>query len=139
MTKYIYQTIWYCRSCAQTQGSLWKHNTFLKLFLASDALNFVAMDLLGLFLQSFSVNTPILVITERQYKLESTIFLPSTTSLKVANAFQSYWMCPYGIPDYFLLDHGPQFVAAFFNLVCAALGTTHMMTTSYHTQTSGQA
>lgn len=55
------------------------------------------------------------------------------------NAFLYYWVfLPFGITDCLLTDNGPQLVAECFNIVCAALGTTHMKTTSYHPQTNGQ-
>lgn len=94
----------------------------------------MALDLFGPSPRSFSGNTSILVITDRYYKLARTIAQPSTTVPMAAKVFLSYWVLPYGIPDYLLANNGPQLVAKFSDIVWAELETTHMTTKRFNPQ-----
>lgn len=49
------------------------------------------------------------------------------------------WILPYGIQDSILTDNEAQFVAKFFKTVCHVMGMKQRTTTSYDTQTNGQA
>lgn len=49
-----------------------------------------------------------------------------------------HWVIQYGIQTYLLTDNGLEFVSMFFIAVTARLIVEHLMTTAYHTQTTGQ-
>ena len=127
-----------CRACAQVRGTANTYQKYLKIFPAAGPLEFVAMDLLGPLPKTKSGHTYVLVITDRFTKLTRAVPLGSTKAPAVAQAFLENWVYVYGAPNFLLTDNGPQFVAKFFEAVCALLGVRHFMTTAYHPQTNGQ-
>ena len=52
--------------------------------------------------------------------------------------FLNHWVFPYGIPNTLLTDNGPQFIAEFFEFICAVIGIKRLAITAYHAQTNGQ-
>ena len=111
----------------------------MRLFLATEPLEYVAMDILGPLPRTKHGMRFILVITDRFTKLTKTVALRTITSLAVARAFCRAWVFNYGIPKILLTDNGTQFTASFFRNVCRILGIHKVFTAEYHPQTNGQA
>ena len=81
------------------------------------------MDLVGPLPKTRSGKRFVLVMTDRYSKLARAVALSKTTAPHVAAAFLNDWVFPYGIPNTVLTDNGPQFIAEFFEFVCATIGT----------------
>ena len=138
MYKEVEETVRHCTVCSKNRVTERKRTSFLKLFPASEPLDFVAMDILGPLPKTEHGNRFLLVISDRFSKLTRTVPLRTITALGVAKAFCDAWVFSYGPPRYLLTDNGTQFNAKFFLAVCRELGIAKIFTTAYHPQTNGQ-
>ena len=127
-----------CLSCAAARGTRYKVQKHMKLFPATDPLEFLAMDLLGPLPRTHQGNEYVLVITDLFTKLCRSVPLRNTKAVTVGTLFLYLWVYAYGAPSYVLTDNGPQFAAKFFEAVCTMIGNKHVFTTAYHPQTNGQ-
>ncbi len=127
-----------CTSCARSRGTPFKHQHPLKLFPATQPLDEIAMDLIGPLPKTSNGKRHILVITDRYSKLSRAIPMAKTTAPHVAAVFMNNWVFPYGVPKSILTDNGPQFIAEFFEFVCAVIDIKRIAITAYHAQTNGQ-
>ncbi len=126
-----------CVSCAKTRGTVRKHQSTLKLFPSHYPLQDVAMDLVGPFKKTRSGKKFILVITDRYSNLTRSVSMAKTKAPDIAAAFLNNWVFPYGVPNTVLTDNGPQFIAEFFEFVCASIGVKRIGITAYHAQSNG--
>jgi Integrase core domain len=124
--------------CAKNRIKERARTLFLKLFPASEPLEYVSMDILGPLTKTQHGNRFLLVITDRFSKLTRTVPLRTISALAVAKAFCEAWIFAYGPPRYLLTGNGAQFSAKFFLAVCRELGIAKVFTTAYHPQTNGQ-
>lgn len=127
-----------CHTCAKERTRLRSHQSPMKLFPATEPLEFVAIDILGPLPRSTKGHQYILVITDRFTKLTRVTPLHSITAIAVAKAFIDDWVFSYGAPARLLSDNGSQFTAKLFQSACAQLGIKNVFTTAYHPQTNGQ-
>lgn len=127
-----------CTSCAKMQGTLTKHQSYLKLCPATFPLQDVAMDLVGPLPKTKDGKRYVLVITDRYTKLARAVAMSKTTAPHVSSTFLSHWVFPYGVPTSVLTDNGPQFIAEFFEFLCATIGVKRVAITAYHAQSNGQ-
>ena len=127
-----------CHECAMERVKLRAHKSPMKLFPATEPLEFVAIDLLGPLLRSSTGHRFILVITDRFSKLVRAVPLKNIRGLTVARAFLENWILQYGAPLRLLSDNGTQFTAKLFQYMCERLGVSNLFTTTYHPQTNGQ-
>ena len=127
-----------CPVCSRNRIHERKRTSFLKLFPATEPLEYVAMDILGPLPKTEHGHRFLLVICDRFSKLTRTVPLRSISALVVAKAFCEHWVFVYGPPRYLLTDNGTQFTAKFFLAVCRDLGIAKVFTTAYHPQTNGQ-
>lgn len=130
--------VWNCRSCAQVDGTLTKSQTKLQLFPATAPFEELAIDLVGPLPKTRNGKKHILVITDRYSKLSRATAMAQVTAPYIASVMLNTWIFPYGIPDSILTDNGPQFIADFFEHLCAILGVKRVPITAYHAQTNGQ-
>jgi transposase InsO family protein len=138
MSHDVTDTVRSCTTCAKNRIKERKRTSFLKLFPASEPLEYLSMDILGPLPKTPHGNRFLLVITDRFSKLTRTIPLRTITAHSVAEAFCTHWVFAYGPPRYLLTDNGAQFTAKFFLAVCVELGIDKVFTTAYHPQTNGQ-
>lgn len=138
MASDVANTVRNCTVCAKNRISERKRTSFLKLFPASEPLEYVAVDILGPLPKTEHGNRFLLVMTDRFSKLTRTVPLRSISAFTVAKAFCDQWVFVYGAPRYVLTDNGTQFTAKFFLAVCRELGIGKVFTTAYHPQTNGQ-
>jgi RNase H-like domain found in reverse transcriptase/Reverse transcriptase (RNA-dependent DNA polymerase)/Integrase zinc binding domain/Integrase core domain/Chromo (CHRromatin Organisation MOdifier) domain/Retroviral aspartyl protease len=138
MSTDISETVRRCVTCAKNRISERKRTSFLKLFPASEPLEYVSLDILGPLPKTEHGNRFLLVITDRFSKLTRTVPLRTITAFVVAKAFCEHWVFAYGPPRHALTDNGTQFTAKFFLAVCRELGIAKVFTTAYHPQTNGQ-
>lgn len=138
MANNVYTTIAQCESCVRS-GRRYRHKRNLQLFSASGPLDLGALDLPRPLSKTRQGNQYICLITDRYSKLMRAISTFKTSETHMADIFVDYWVVPFGIPTYLLMDNGPQFVGKFLTLVCGHLGVEHLTKTAYHPQTNDQA
>ena len=139
MTVDIHFTVDSCDACARNRIKDQRNVYPMKLFPATNPLEYVAMDILGPLPRTKHGKRFILVVTDRFTKLTKTESLRTITSLSVAKAFCRIWVYNYGTPKVLLTDNGTQFTSRFFLNVCRILGVKKVFTTAYHPQANGQA
>jgi Integrase zinc binding domain len=138
MSADVTETFIQCAVCSKNRIHERKRTSFLKLFPASEPLEYVSFDILGPLPKTEHGNRFLLVITDRFSKLTRTVPLRTISAFVVAKAFCEHWVFVYGPPIYALTDNGAQFSAKFFLAVCRELGVSKVFTTAYHPQTNGQ-
>jgi transposase InsO family protein len=138
MIQDVSETVRQCVTCAKNRVKEQTRTSFLKLFPASEPLEYVSMDILGPFQKTEHGNRFRLVISDRFSKLTRTVPLRTITALVVAKAFCEHWVFAKGAPRLVLTDNGAQFTAKFFLAVCRELGIKKVFTTAYHPQTNAQ-
>jgi hypothetical protein len=92
MYKDVENNVRQCTSCAKNRVQERKRVSLLKLFPATETLEFVAIDILGPLPESVHGNRYLLLITHRSSKLTRTIPMRMTTALAVAKAFCAHWV-----------------------------------------------
>jgi IS30 family transposase len=138
MSADVAETVRQCAVCAKNRIHERKRTSFLKLFPASEPLEYVSLDILGPLPKTEHGNRFLLVITDRFSKLTRTVPLRTISAFVVAQAFCEHWVFVYGPPRYSLTDNGAQFSAKFLLSVCRELGVSKVFTTAYHPQRNGQ-
>ena len=126
------------RHCKKRNRLLNQSNE-LRLFPATTPLKCVAIDIHGTLPKSKDGYRFILVITDRFTKLTHALPLKGIKTDAVASMFVDEWVFNYGAPKELLSDNGSQFVSLLFQQVCQLLTIENAFTTTYHTQTNGQA
>lgn len=76
-------------------------------------------------------------MTNRYLKITRAIPTSETTATHDARMFLGHWIVSYRIPEHLVTENGPQFMSAFFAILCGFLGLKHLTTAAYHTQTNG--
>lgn len=109
-----------CHACALHLIKLRAHQSNLTLLPARSPLEYVAIDILGPFIQSSTRKVP----------------LKSITALAVAKTFVSHWVMAYGASVHLLSDNGSQFTSKLFLAICTELVIKNIFTTTYNTQTN---
>lgn len=83
--------------------------------------------------------TVLLVITDRLSK--GILLIPISPKLfdaeGLAKVFLQYFVPHHWIPHAIVSDRGPQFVNAFWNIICKHLGINQRLSTAYHPETDG--
>ena len=138
MSMDVYACVRACPPCARERMCLRKHSSFLKLFLPTRPLEFVAIDILGPLARTTQGNRFLLVISNRFLKLTKMVPPKRITAYTIARAFRDQWIFVCIAPVYFLSENGRQFTAKFFQEVYTKLGIQNLFTTTYHPQTNGQ-
>lgn len=110
----------------------------MRLFLASELIEFVAMDTVALFWKLYN-ETSIFITTDYYSKLARAIQTLKTTVSNVTNVFMSRWLISYGIPAYLQIGSRTRHVSDFFTAMCALLGMKDLTITPCHPQTNGLA
>lgn len=111
----------------------------IQLFLASELLEFLAMDIVEPFLKTVQGNQNILVIMDPYFKLARAVLKSKMTIMHVTNLYRDQWIIPHGIPSYLLTDDETLLVSRLFAAVWALLGARHLTTFVDHKQTNGHA
>lgn len=78
-----------------------------------------------------------LVITDRLTKGLILIGMGEITSEAVANVFLTHFYMHHGLPLTITSDRGPQFVSAFWRMICDKLSIKRRLSTAFHPQTDG--
>lgn len=81
--------------------------------------------------------TNCLAITDRLTKGIILIGMDEITSEAVANVFLTHFYMHHGLPLAITSDRGPQFVSAFWKIVCNRLSIERRLSTAFHPQTDG--
>lgn len=132
-----YATVDDCTSCARNRH-IAKTQRKLRLFSATEPLEFVAIDILGPLPKTANGNQYIIVMTDRFSKLTKALPTAKTTATTVATTSLEHWVANFGILSKVVTDNGPQFTSKFFAALCTQLGIKAMTTTEYHPQANGQ-
>jgi Integrase zinc binding domain len=109
-----------CTVCAKNSISERNRTNFLKLFPASEPLQYFAVDILGPIPKTEHGNRFLLLMTDRFSKM-TRITVP-LRSISIFSAFCDHWVFACVAPRYLLTDKGTQFTAKFFLAVCQELG-----------------
>lgn len=99
----VYTPVRVCLKCVRSKPSE-EGRRSLQLFLASDRLNFLAMDILELLPKKSNDNQFLLVMTDRYSKSWVAIPTCKTTAVHIV----STWTILYGISAYVLTESGTQ-------------------------------
>lgn len=81
----------------------------------------------------------LLVITDRFTKLILTVPLRNKTTAQVAKQFMKHWVFYYSPSIVLIADNVGQFKSELFQDVCEILNVHNSITTTYRSQTNGQA
>ena len=127
-----------CQSCLSTMSTQYRPCCQLRLFLTTEPLAFVTLDILGPSPKSESDHYHVLVITDRCTTLTRTITLKSTISQAVTDFFLTYCTYAYGFPDLMMSNNGSQLITRYFQHEMAILNIKHAPTSRYHPKTNGQ-
>ena len=111
----------------------------MRLFPPMKLLECEVIDILGPLPTSKAGSNFLLVMDYRFYKLTHVTQLKRIKTLKVAFAFVNDWVFKYGAPDSVVFDNGSQFVANFFQQMCAFLRFKDLFKTTYHSQRNSKA
>lgn len=103
-----------------------------KFFVASSALQYAAMDLVGSSTSTKAGNTRGLVMADLFSMLTRLIPLWQTTARFVATTYINDEVIPYCIPDSMFTDSDPQLTDTFSRLVCKKHSAKHQTNTTYH-------
>lgn len=132
----ISSTVHSCPYCAHTHLRLIRRKQLMRLFPAKQALESVAVNLLGPFKKKKATNHLILVMADRFTEVTEVVPLKRTTGLDVSEAFSSHWAFNYGAPNDFLSDQGAQFERNLCQNTCPILGISSAFTSAItHRQT----
>jgi Integrase zinc binding domain len=100
MSADVAETVRQCAVCAKNRIHERKRTSFLKLFPASEPLEYVSLDILGQLPKTEHGNRFLLVITDRFSKLTRTVPLRTISAFVVDKAFYENWVFVYGPPRY---------------------------------------
>lgn len=117
------------QDCIQLRKQHLKHQSPMKLFLTTEPLAFVAMELLGPLQITARWNFFFLVVADRSTKTTRCIPLRNTTEDTITAAFLKYCAYAYGVPHYVLKENRKQLIAKFLYSVC---GIFSSKTLSHH-------
>lgn len=102
----------------------------MKLFPAEYPLEDVAMDLIGPLPVTTTGKRYIFVVMDRFSNFTSAVLIKYTTATHIASLFMNHWVFPYGVPQTALTENRPQFIAEFFELICATMGVKQITLTA---------
>ena len=127
-----------CATCAKKRLMEVRSCSAMRLFMATEAFEAVAIDLLGPLPRAPEGYEYLLVMCDRFSKLTRVVPLRHVTALDVLSAFIDVWIASYGISDSTLSDNGPQLASVHYQGVLQMLGVSTHYATPYHPQTNGQ-
>ena len=125
LTMDCHNTVRNCETCAKNRVKLRKRQKFLRLFPATEPLEFISIDILGPLITSTKGMKFLLVFVDRFTKL-------------VSNVPLTHWVMAYGLPNRVLSDNGKQFTSRLFQHESRLLGAKKFFTTAYHPQSKRQ-
>lgn len=134
----VYITITNCERFVQN-GSRIRHKSPLQLFLAFVSLDLPAIDNLGPLPNTKQSNRYTCAVTDQCSELVRGITMSKTSYSHMEHIFVDHRIISFGIPNYLIMENGPQFVSKSFTLDCRYLDVKHLAMTAYYLQTSGQA
>lgn len=111
----------------------------MQLFPARAPLESVAIDIHGELMETSRRNKYLVGTTERFSKLVKTVPHSSSTAETVAKVFDTNWEMSYWSSVWLLSNKGPKFTARFFQHICRLLCIHKLFTTTYQSQSNGQA
>lgn len=113
----------------------YKRKSPLQMFASSGLMNFADWDIIGPQPRTTHGNHHVIVITGWYSKLTRAISASKTTTMQVANVFQSVGS-PYGFPTQIFADIGPWLVDKFFVTIRTYPEAKHRATTTNHPQSN---
>lgn len=119
-------------------GTKFRDQSKPELFLPSGALEFVAIDILGLISRARSDKQYVVIITSRYSSLTRVMPTAKIMSTQVARTFLTNLAIPYCNHDSPLFDIGQQFLSKICTFICKYLGGGKLRTTAYHYQANGK-
>lgn len=134
-----YATVHKCVPYTRNRFNLYRHSMPMKFFPALTSLDFVASDTYRQIVTTPRIKKYLLIITDQFSKSFHTYVLKSVTADSMTKAFVTHWVMDYGPPQRLLSNNRKQFTSEFFHHICELLGTTNVLTKTYHPQTNGQA
>lgn len=130
-----YMTVRDCPECFQ-RISPKKQKRPLKLFLPSDRLEFIAMDILLPLPNTLEANLFVWLMSERYRKLKRAVLKNNMPASRIASLFMHYCVVTYGTLTDVLTDNQPQIIFKLLKLLNTYFGTEPLIITSYRLQTS---
>lgn len=115
-----------------------KHQSWVKLFPPSRLLEFVAIDIRGPLTKTRQGNRLIVVVMDSYSKLKRSIPYAIVITAIVATVFLENWIVTFEIQNKTQTDNGLQFLYMFFAAGCVSLRTKLIITTEYHSRTTGK-
>lgn len=117
MASAVHEFVFKCDSCRRHRSTQ-KHQRKLQLFLPSELLEFVVIDILPPLTKTKQKNRFIIVMTDSCSKLTRAISIAMTTAPRVAMVVFGNRIMPYVTPNTIVTDNGLQFVSEFFVALC---------------------
>lgn len=102
----------------------------MKLYKATEPLEFVGIDILGDFIRTKSGNR-FLVIIDRFTKLKITVTIKRAMDIDAVHEFVHSWVFKYVVPRAIMSDNGIPFMALFFTEFCRSFVTRKVSTRTY--------
>ena len=135
----VYDNMANCGTCAKGRAGGRRRTNPLRLFLPTEPLSAVCLDLFGPLPKTAMGNRYLFVMADCFSKLTRVVALPRKGAETGASAFCDTWVAFYGPPDTVLTANGPQLTSTLFQGVCRLMGITNLHSKTYHRQTQGQA
>ncbi|KAI0992292.1 hypothetical protein K3495_g15894, partial [Podosphaera aphanis] len=131
-----------CEACQRNNPSVQKPYGFLQpLSPPEAAFRHLTLDFIGPLpicrIRDFSYRF-ILQVVDRLTKRVWIVPMEGPSARETAEAFLSHVVRFAGLPDSLVSDQGRAFIDATWKDICANLGISHKLSTSYHPQTDGQ-
>ena len=125
-----------CKVCGTQKSKRGIARTYEK-FPTTSRFRTVHVDIVGPLPSSYSGKQYIFTMIDRFSRFMEAVPLREITAQACANAFYSFWVSRYGLPDTIVSDKGTQFESVLFNDMLLRLGIERRATTAYHPQANG--
>jgi hypothetical protein len=127
-----------CLVCNQRKGPRQRHKLPIKRYQASEAMQRLAIDMLGPLPITSAGNKYLVIITDYFSKWVEALPVPNMEATTVANVLVNCVISRYGVPGELHSDQGKNFDSQLIKNLCARLGIVKTRTAPYRPQSDGQ-
>jgi len=137
MKEYIRLWVGTCPICQKRKSPRHKAKAPMQVYSVGAPGERIALDIMGPFSLTESGNEWVLVIGDYFTKYKVAVPLPNITTVTVAEALVTNWICYFGVPYECHSDRGSQFQSSVFSGMCTILGIARTRTTTSRPQSDG--
>ena len=126
-----------CNACVSRKSGQKQHQAPLGQYLAGEAMERVALDILGPLSVSTKGNSYILVMTDCFTKWTEALAIPDQEAYTIITAFENEFVCRFGTPLQKHSEQGRNFESKAFKEMCKILHIDNTRTNSMRPQANG--